>query len=1647
MKKNLLALLLLVGGSIFSQVQLNREKNENVKHEPEWVQKMYQDYPNLEQVKDLYEEYYINHEFKKNYNTQYYKELVMTYELYMKENGEIDFDLFNKQFQNEVFTLEKNQNVRSAINAKWEDIGLGEVYNNSTKSTPHNSNVFTVAQSETNPQVLYAGTEGGGLWKTADKGRTWIPVGQENLFSSVTSVSVNPKNENIVLAGTDGGLYRTSNGGNTWIKVLNVGFDAIEFSKDAKVVFAARRAKNGFYKSSDGGINWALVSTDIFYDIKAHPTDTNILYAIKFDSDNIRAVPLRSDNKGSTWKEITNTWYMPSQPTAGATYDHRKVSGARIAVTNAAPNNVYIFVVGNATPGAAGQTGLFFSNNKGNSWRNLLGKEGGPYKDVNFSSPKDPNGPLYLVGYNSGYYQGYYNLDLEVSPTDPNDIYLGNIFCYKTNDLGKTFTRINTGHSDQQWYLFDKIEKNIMWTATDGGLVRYDINTDTYDNIEGIRARYMWGFSQAWNEDLWGGGAYHNGDAVSREGYPKHSGAYLGGAESYTGVVNPINNLGYFRDLGSNFYELPEIVTERVKTSHKNTIVPNGNRIIQSNRHIEWHPYYFESMYEGAGNSLWFSKDLGRTFDEIKDFGENVSQVVVSRVDPSVLLVATKNTIYKSGDNGESWTKLNFPAGYSKQTNLGIELSGTDIDRMWLYNKYRVYQTNNGGSSWNEIKKPTGAGNIQSLVHQLGTDETIYLATGNNVYVRNSGNNWIEYNQGLPAQPRIFAIEPFYRDEKLRMAGTRGVWSTPMQSSSSILAQPSVAKQLYRENDSIQFDSYSVVKADGVTWEWAFPGASYVSSVAVRNPIVRYDVSGKYDATLTVTDAKGRTSTKTIKEIVWIRDTQEIKDVVLADTYIRGGRFSSENFGDDTEIFLKNISGGLDYWDRLPYYKLDISSINLNKFNEDIEIILSIKGDIAATSIKAQYVQDNSWIENTITTNNHPVAEGEMTNGSTVSKTEADINITELVKKAKADGKDELSLTLNTSNDSSYSMFFSKESDKKPSIKILGSYETPEPRDFIKVKNIVLDDSYVRGSRYSNDNFGSDKDLFLKNDGTGNYYRRPFIKVDLSNMEFDKDSEVKLVMPIQSLGNSEIDVYVQKVTQNDWNEMTITNNNIANFNSSIISENKVVRGEQEAVLDITKLALEAYNKGESILSLTLFTKQRGGSNYVVFHSKEGVQKPYIKFTGEYFKDDVLADSYVRGGSFKNNNYGTERTLVVKNDGNSSYYRESILRLDIKDLNVENIPVVELKLPINEIGATLETAIYEVENDWDETKVKYDNSPLIISETIVDKKQIDGSMDAVFFDIRSLIIKSKNEGKEQVSVVIRSLTKGSSNWVAFNSKENEREKPSIVLSGSNSPLADTYLRGGKYLDTNFGDEATFIIKNNSGAYYRDGLLKFNSSHLEVNNDEQVYLVLPINSIERNLEVEIYSVLESSWKENTVTKKSSPTFSDEPILTVPVDGNNKELKINVTELVKNAENDLFSIALNVKSHGSRDYIIFYSKEIDNENLRPHLEISKETFSHITRKVQIENTNKENTLSVEVYPTYFDQNLNLKLKNIEGEVYIQIYDIHGRLVSKNNRMITPHKETLDLSQMIRGVKSGHYIITIICNGMKKNSRIYKK
>src|SRR5271156_1876205 len=59
-----------------------------------------------------------------------------------------------------------------------------------------------------NPNLFYIGVNNGGVWKTTDAGRTWIPIFDGQPTGSIGALAVAPSNPDIIYVGSGEGLRR-----------------------------------------------------------------------------------------------------------------------------------------------------------------------------------------------------------------------------------------------------------------------------------------------------------------------------------------------------------------------------------------------------------------------------------------------------------------------------------------------------------------------------------------------------------------------------------------------------------------------------------------------------------------------------------------------------------------------------------------------------------------------------------------------------------------------------------------------------------------------------------------------------------------------------------------------------------------------------------------------------------------------------------------------------------------------------------------------------------------------------------------------------------------------------------------------------------------------------------------------------------------------------------------------------------------------------------------------------------------------------------------------------------------------------------------------------------------------------------------------
>lgn len=208
----------------------------------------------------------------------------------------------------------------------WTELGP-VTWNRTSSWNPGTGRVAAIGIHPANESIIYAGSPGGGLWKTVNGGTTWQPLTDNNaLWMSFFAITIDPTNQNIVYAGTSGnnGLLKSTNAGATWALTGSGPTGTIRkiliHPTTPNIVFAC--ASNGIFRSTNGGTNWTQVHTGSKEDIEFKPDDLNIMYATGSDV-------YRSVDNGVSWSLV------------GAAQGITNTGRTLVAVSAANPNYVY----------------------------------------------------------------------------------------------------------------------------------------------------------------------------------------------------------------------------------------------------------------------------------------------------------------------------------------------------------------------------------------------------------------------------------------------------------------------------------------------------------------------------------------------------------------------------------------------------------------------------------------------------------------------------------------------------------------------------------------------------------------------------------------------------------------------------------------------------------------------------------------------------------------------------------------------------------------------------------------------------------------------------------------------------------------------------------------------------------------------------------------------------------------------------------------------------------------------------------------------------------------------------------------------------------------------------------------------------------
>lgn len=669
-----------------------------------------------------------------------------------------------------------------------------------------------------NPDIIYAGSASGGLWKSTSGGVTWKPIFDDQPTASIGAVAIQQSNPSVVWAGTGEGnprnslnggygIYKSLDGGKTW---KNMGLEKtrhihrviIDPNNPSTVYVAAigspwgEHPERGVYRTTDGGKSWEKVlstnnrsgAAELIMD----PANPNKLIAAMwehkrdpwfFHSGGSGSGMFITYDGGDNWKEITAENGLPDGDLGRM--------GLAIAPSN--PNRVYAYV-------EAKKNALYRSEDGGESW-----------KMVNDDMKEIGNRPFYYA-------------EIYVAPNNENRLY--SIFTYVnvSEDGGKSFEELmpaygvsNGIHPDHHaWYIHPD-NPEFMIDGNDGGLNITRDGGETWRFVENLPVGQFYHvavdnefpynvYGGMQDNGSWRGPAYVLKDQGIRNSYWQE----ISFGDGFDVVPDPENSRHGWTMSQQGYVERYDWVTGNNYTVRPTHPDPEVQLRFNWNSAINIDPFDNNTIYFGS-QFVHKSTDEGLTWEVISPDlttndpekqkqmesggltmdatgAENHTTILVlepSPVEKGMIWTGSDDgKVFYTRNGGEEWTDVSenlkgLPEGSwiaqikASSRNKGEALLVANNYRRFDYKPY-VFRTRNYGKSWERIVDENDALSYSlAVVEDPKQPNLLFMGTDDGLYVSlDAGKGWEKYTHGFPTVPvKDLVIHP--REDDL-VIGTFG---------------------------------------------------------------------------------------------------------------------------------------------------------------------------------------------------------------------------------------------------------------------------------------------------------------------------------------------------------------------------------------------------------------------------------------------------------------------------------------------------------------------------------------------------------------------------------------------------------------------------------------------------------------------------------------------------------------------------------------------------------------------------------------------------------------------------------------------------------------------------------------------------------
>lgn len=651
-----------------------------------------------------------------------------------------------------------------------------------------------------NPNIVYVASASGGLWKTTNGGTSWRPIFERQGTISLGDIAIDPRNPEVIWAGTGeanprnsvsfgDGIYRSNDGGKTW---QNLGLkDTRHISRilihphNPETVYVGAlghafgpNEERGVFVTNDGGKSWQktlyIDQEHGVSDIDIDPVNPNIVYAAmwrferkpwNFVSGSEKSGVYKSIDAGRTWSRLRNG--LP------------KLMG-RIGIKVAPSNPNIVYVIAETREGT-----LYRSDDKGESFQLMT-------KQADIVS------------------RGFYYTDLRVDPKNENRVYSISSPLFVSIDGGRTHRTIAPQiHIDYHTMWIDPLDPKRIWAGNDGGVAVSIDQGETWENVNNLpigqpyhvyadqRQPFYWVMGGMQDNGSW------TGPARTREpaGILNDDWRMVSFGDGFK-VINHPDDPEIYLSLSQG----GSLVLTDMRTREQQFVKPwvggSGGAAGDQKYRFHWNsplvlsPHQKTTVYLG-GNVLFKSSDFGRNWTRISDDlttndpeklkeagGPIATENTTAEYHCTIISVnespVRAGTIWAGTDDGKLQVTIDGGKKWSDVTDkiVGlprfsavshVEPSATSAEILYvsfdrhMLDDYRpyVFKTVDGGKSFTEISGNLPAG---AYVHVLKEDpkntSLLYAGTELGLFATyDGGRNWI--NLGMKNLPRVAVHDIF----------------------------------------------------------------------------------------------------------------------------------------------------------------------------------------------------------------------------------------------------------------------------------------------------------------------------------------------------------------------------------------------------------------------------------------------------------------------------------------------------------------------------------------------------------------------------------------------------------------------------------------------------------------------------------------------------------------------------------------------------------------------------------------------------------------------------------------------------------------------------------------------------------------------